>query len=246
MYFRRRLRAERRLSRLPPPRVAPLLSENLKTGTSINLPVLNCFPTTRCAAACYACVGPISWRNSLRKALALDDALKRNEVEGLIWECRRFIDVRLNGSGDLLPVHVPAVLRLAGSCPETVFWGFTRNREVSQEVNGRLPNLSLILTFDATSKDRDLSGYEGPLAFGPRRPGDEVPEDPRLVVVFPEHHVGHTLPGIPLHSLDCPATRGAKRRNACQRCRRCWRPFEAMNAGKEGGVDSPTGEAGTP
>jgi hypothetical protein len=217
--------------RSPLARAVPILSENHKTGTSINLPVMNCRPTRRCAAACYACVGPIAWANSIRKALAVDAALRKGEIEGLIWECRRLQDVRLNGSGDMTLHHATAVLRLATACPGTIFWGFTRSRRVAETINRQQENLSLVISFDATSRVGELDGYDGPLAFGPRRPRDPVPEDDRIIVVFPEHHVGHTIHGVPPHPRDCPATRGAERRDACQRCRRCWRPFSGIRIG---------------
>jgi hypothetical protein len=232
MSYARRLLAERRLAKLPLARAVPVLSTNHKTGISVNLPIMNCRPTPRCKAACYACEGPISWENSVRKALAVDAALRKGEIEGLIWECRRLQDVRLNGSGDLTPGHVPAVLRLAEACPETTFWGFSRCRLVAEAANSKLNNLSLILTFDATSPDREMADCECPLAFGPRRPRDNVRDDRRIIVVFPEHHAGHTIPNVPLHPKDCPATRGFERRNACLRCQRCWRPFEAIKEDK--------------
>ncbi len=47
--------------------------------------------------------------------------------------------------------------------------------------------------------------------------------------VFPEHHAGHTIPDVPAHLKDCPATRGMDRHHACQRCRRCWRPRGGLN-----------------
>ncbi len=185
MSHARRLRVERRLLKLPPARAVPILSTNRKTAVSINLPVRNCKPTRRCAAACYACEGPIAWTNSVRKALAVDAALRKGEIEGLIWECRMLQGVRLCGSGDMTLDHVPAVLRLAEACPDTTFWGFTRRREVAEAVNGQQADLSLIVTFDATSPDRELQGYEGPLAFGPSTPRDKVPDDQRIIVVFP-------------------------------------------------------------
>ncbi len=103
MSYARRLRAERRLLKLPPARAVPILSTNRKTAVSINLPVRNCRPTRRCAAACYACEGPIAWKNSVRKALAVDAALKKGEIEGLIWECRMLQGVRLCGSAARSP-----------------------------------------------------------------------------------------------------------------------------------------------
>ncbi|HET6494180.1 MAG TPA: hypothetical protein VFH61_02310 [Thermoleophilia bacterium] len=230
MLYHRRIKAERRLAgtigRLRSARVAQLLSTNRKTGASINLPVTNCRPTPRCAAACYACEGPIAWTNSVRKSLVLDAMLRTGDIAALARECRCRRDVRLNGSGDMTLVHVPALVMLAEACPRTVFWGFTRRREVAETINGQRGNLSLIVTFDATTPRGALDGYEGPLAFGPRGPSDAVPADRRIVVVFPEHHAGRTVQGVPLHELDCPATRGAERVLACRRCRRCWKPFE--------------------
>lgn len=88
MTHARRALAERALKRHQPRSPRILLSENLKTGESINLPILNCQPTERCAAVCYATTGPISWKNSLQKALAVDAVLRSGELEGLIWECR--------------------------------------------------------------------------------------------------------------------------------------------------------------
>jgi hypothetical protein len=237
MSYARRLAAERRLVRSknksPPVRVVPILSTNRKTVVSINLPVRNCRPTRRCAAACYACEGPIAWKNSIRKALAVDAALRRGEIEGLIWECRMLQGVRLCGSGDMTTEHTPAILKLAEACPDTTFWGFTRRREVAEAINGRCSNLSLILTFDITSPKGRLRGYDGPLAFGPRGPSDGVPDDPRIVVIFPEHHAGRTIADIPEHPKDCPATRGMDRHHVCQRCGRCWKPFEAMRVASE-------------
>ena len=181
-----RARAERALKRHQPRSPRILLSENLKTGHSINLPILNCQPTERCAAVCYATAGPISWNNSLKKALAVDAALRNGEIEGLIWECRQLQSVRLSGSGDLCGEHLPAIYKLAESCPQTIFWGFTRSLEIAEQINHRHDNLSLILSIDATSADQELPGFTGPLAFGPilagerMQPVDEIRREPPM------------------------------------------------------------------
>lgn len=228
MTYLERIIAERRFANQPLPKPIRLLSENHKTHTSLNLPLINCKPTKRCSEACYACVGPVAWPNSIRKALAVDAILREGKIESLTWECQELQTVRLNGSGDMTLQHVQPILNLAGACHKTVFYGFTRNREVAEAINNKLENLSLIITFDVTSPPAELDGYNGPLAFGPRRPEDSVPDDERIVVVFPEHHLGHTIPGIPPHPSDCPATRGMNRYHACQRCRRCWEPFPTI------------------
>jgi hypothetical protein len=75
--------------------------------------------------------------------------------------------------------------RPAEACPDTTSWDFTRWREVAQAVNGRQGSLSLVVTFDATNPGRELQGYGWPLAFGPRRPRDEVPAGARVREGFP-------------------------------------------------------------
>jgi len=75
MSYTRRLRAERRLSRLPMPMPAAMLSDNHKTHTSINLSVLNCRPAVPGAA----------WENTAYSVEDLARALieRRVSVEGV-------------------------------------------------------------------------------------------------------------------------------------------------------------------
>ncbi len=209
--------------------VGTMLSENSKTGASINLPLINCKPTKRCSNECYACVGPIANPNSVRKSMIVDKAIREMDLHRLIRECTQRLNVRLNGSGDLLPEHVRAILALARACIDTTFWGFTRNIEVAEALNGKLSNLSLIVSIDATSPKGFADGFDGPLAFGPRNPGDELPDDPRIIVVFPTHHQGKPDAAIPIDGKDCPATRFKVREEklgACDRCKRCYQPHQ--------------------
>jgi hypothetical protein len=125
---------------------------------------------------------------------------------------------------------------LARECDETVFWGFSRNRKVVEQINGKLPNLSLIISIDATSPKGFVDGYDGPLAFGPRNPGDEVPDDDRIIVIFPTHHRGKPDKAIPVDGKDCPATRfthRSEKHGACNRCRRCYHPHEHIGENHE-------------
>lgn len=211
--------------------VGTMLSGNSKTGASINLPLVNCKPTKRCSNECYACVGPIANPNSVRKSMIVDKSIRKMDLDRLIRECAQRLNVRLNGSGDLTPDHVRAMLELATKCPETVFWGFTRNLKVAGLLNGALPNMSLIVSVDATSPKGFANDYDGPLAFGPRSPGDDLPDDPRIIVVFPTHHQAKPDPAIPVHEKDCPATRFKVREDklgACDRCKRCYYPHDFM------------------
>lgn len=199
-----------------------MLSGNSKTGVSLNLPVINCRPSAKCSKNCYACSGPISFRNALRKALVVDKKLKDGDIGKLIVECSRLRDVRLCGSGDLAKEQVPHIMRLVQSCPGTHFWGFTRKLEIAKLLHGKAKNLSIILSFDSSSKDQEFKGYKGRLAFGPRVGDEPVPKDKRIAVVFPLHINGKFKKEVPVHKLDCPTARGMAHDNACEKCRRCW------------------------
>lgn len=81
MTYDERLLSESKLATLPLPPPSRLLSDNHKTGASLNLPLSNCRPTERCSEACYARVGPIAWPNRHYNPIDLD--LLRNYNEAL-------------------------------------------------------------------------------------------------------------------------------------------------------------------
>lgn len=199
-----------------------LLSENSKTCISINMPIAStCYPTKRCSRDCYGRSGHIAWENSLRKQRYIANYLEQGDIDLLINECRQYVSVRLNGVGDLNAEHVPAILSLAEACPQTTFWGMTRKIPIAEEVlTGNLPNLSLLLSVDVTSPASVWEYQTGPLCFGPRRPEDDVPDDQRIITVFPRHHAGKIIGDIPLHAKDCPAVR--HKVDGCLQCKRCW------------------------
>jgi hypothetical protein len=100
----------------------------------------------------------------------------------------------------------------------------TRKPELAKKLNGRLPNLHMLVTVDATSPKSVWDTYEGRLCYGPRRAEDKIPatqlRDKRLVTVFPYHSSGKVVGSIPEHKLDCPAVR--KTKSGCLECTRCW------------------------
>lgn len=209
-----------------------LLSGNKKTGVAINLPLLGCRPSPRCAEVCYAMEGFVAAPHVMSATLRMDQILRTGEhLDKLIKECRKEKDVRLLGIGDFIPEHILNVLLIAQKCPDTIFWGFTRKRENAETLNKVYDNLSIVLSWDVTHAPSHVDGYKGPLSYGPIQASEEVPDDPRIIVVFPEHHQSHPDPKIEKHQKDYPATRippfreGLKTQ-ACQRCGRCLRPHD--------------------
>lgn len=209
-----------------------LLSHNTKTDDpSLNLPILgHCLnKTERCETACYALTGPIAMSVSVLKQEYLSRYLRQaNDLRQLIGECSVVKSVRLNGGGDLLPAHVPAIIKLAKACKETIFWGMSKNLDVLRLINtAGLPNLSLLLSVDGTTPKSIIENYTGAFVWGPALPGDKIPfGDKRLKVVFPYHQGGKVRdPNMPKTHLDCRAI--TNKELHCNQCRRCWnaRPF---------------------
>ena len=199
-----------------------ILSDNRKTAVSLDLPIKgHCRPTPICAFCCYAKSGPQAFPNATRKHVWMTTYLAGPDISHLITEARAHTAVRLSGSGDLNPQHVPNIIRLAKSCPNTMFWGMTRKPEIATALmKTRTPNLKMMVTVDSSSP-AETWNYPGRLCFGPRRSGDSVPSDKRIVTVFPRHCTGRLVGAIPNHPKDCPSIRHTIT-GGCLNCGRCW------------------------
>jgi hypothetical protein len=197
-----------------------ILSVNRKTGCSIDLPLKgHCRPTKNCAHACYAKMGPQAFPIACKKHDWTSRYLAGNDLRQLIVEAKQHTAVRLSGSGDLLPKHVPNLIRLAKACPQTQFWGMTRKPEIATRLNNKQPNLHLLVSVDSSSPASTWS-YPGKLCYGPRRAEDHVPADKRIVTVFPRHCTGRIVNNVPDHPKDCPSVRHTAA--GCHDCGRCW------------------------
>lgn len=198
-----------------------ILSVNSKTGVSLNLPTTNCRPTEVCRFCCY---GRHHFIGHGRKCLAKWDRNSRylagNDISELIKETGLFSAVRISGTGDILPEHVPNLIKLAKACPRTRFWGMTRKPELAKAINDGPANLCLLVTVDAATPASVWDNYAGAICYGPRRATDQVPNDPRIITVFPYHNSGKVVGNVPEHRLDCPAVR--HRTSGCPECGRCW------------------------
>jgi Gene product 88 len=197
-----------------------ILSRNGKTGVSLDLPIkAHCRPTKNCAKDCYARCGRMNYPDALKKHSWTSRYLEGSDIKELIREARMYFAVRLNGSGDLNSNHTRSILNLAKACPMTQFWGMTRKAEIAKALNGRRPNLRLLVSVDASSP-KAAWNYQGAMCWGPRRAEDVIPQDPRIKVVFPRHFAGHVIKGIKPHPLDCQAV--WHNIEGCHACGRCW------------------------
>jgi hypothetical protein len=200
---------------------AMILSENSKTGRSINLPIAgHCRPTKNCSKDCYAKTGYCAMPNCTKKQLWLTVYLAGNDITQLIKETRRWKSVRLSATGDINEEHVDNIIKLAEACPDTMLWGMSRKLEIADAINNKLPNLKLMVSVDSSSPQATWD-YQGALCFGPRRSNDVVPRDVRIVTVFPLHIKGKVDKAMPKNVKDCPAV--LHKISGCSECGRCWR-----------------------
>jgi len=195
-----------------------ILSKNHKTGTSLNLPMANCTPTKNCSFCCYGRVGHTRLPDATKKAQYVSQYLSGPYISRLASECRQLTTVRLSGVGDLLPTHIPNIIRLAKQCPNTMFWGMTRKLPIANALQG-IKNIRLMVSVDATSPKKTWT-YPGTLCYGPRLAQDQVPDDPRILTVFPYHFTGTVVKGISRHPKDCLAVWHDI--PGCSDCGRCW------------------------
>lgn len=197
-----------------------ILSSNTKTGCSLNLPIKgHCTPTKNCAATCYAKCGHTALPSNIHKQIWLSNYLRGKDISGLINECKAKQTVRLSGTGDLLPCHTANIIRLAKACPQTVFWGMTRKLDIAKKLNGKLPNLKLMVSVDASSPQK-IWDYNGVLCYGPKLKDDKVPKDKRIITVFPYHSHGRVVKGVTKNPKDCKAVHHLI--SGCSVCGRCW------------------------
>lgn len=201
-----------------------ILTKNKKCYASIDLPIEeHCRPTRICMKDCYAKFGHQAMSDCLHKQQWVSKYLANpNQFGGLSRladECRPLRAIRLNGCGDLNPEHVPGLIHLAKICSETQFWGMTRKTGIARRINGARPNLRILVSVDVSSPD-SVWNYDGALCFGPRHPEDEVPDDDRIIIVFPRHHGGRVVKGMPHHPKDCQGVWHTI--PGCIICGRCW------------------------
>lgn len=197
-----------------------ILNKNTKTGCSINFPIPgHCRPTKICYKHCYGKTGPMIFKRSKIKFDYISRYLKRKNISQLIDECRKKKAVRISGCGDLLSEHVPNIIKLAKECHDTMFWGMTRKIEIARAINNKLSNLKLLLSLDSSSPKSDWK-YKGKMCYGPIMEGEKVPEDNRIITVFPYHAHGKIVGNIKRTKKDCPAVRHDV--SGCLECGKCW------------------------
>lgn len=222
------------------------LSENDKTGHSINVPIpLTCHPTAACSKYCYGMSGPIAFPMSLVRqaqnwlrfeylATAPQKEVEReaDRIAGVM--CYHDQDfLRVFGVGDLQPGSVRFINALAKRHPDLVLWVSTRRVDL---VDGLRPakNLHIMMSTDATTLDKDWKRMrrfvqrrrpQAYLAYVQRDPEEVPPRD--VAVVFAEHKAGGRRSTWTRKKADlrtCPATvdGGAAHTAACAKCRFCF------------------------
>lgn len=219
------------------------LSDNTKTGYSINLPIAQtCAPTKACRDYCYATLGRIAMERSLGKQIdnwlllkdltLRDNARARALAQGLLGQAPRSADfVRWNGSGDLIEGSVAVINALTEIAPEITQWIITRKPRLAAKIVDH-PAIRLLLSLDETTPPKTAKALrELPARFKKaavrlswvRTPDSgAIPDD--VDVIFNFHQMQMRTDPKPRDARVCEATLpGSKHDDACESCRRCFK-----------------------
>lgn len=227
-----------------PPGRAFELSNNEKTGLSINFPIpQTCAPTRACQEYCYALRGRISMDPAVRKqarnyklSVHLETA-PYTEVafaaDALAYDALRTgVDwLRWNGSGDLSRGAVRVLNAALKRHPTLKHWVTTRRFELARKIRDA-PNLYLMPSFDGTETPKRLDSYRKTVirfenahvreAWVRRKGATHAPPESAFVVF--NEHVMHYRSGDGEDPRTCPATvpGGLAHASACVNCKRCF------------------------
>ena len=139
-----------------------ILSGNLKTGYSVNLPIaLTCRPTKICMNNCYASRpgATLTWKNSLLKQLRVYNYIRSEDPEVVAqriineYHKKRLNWLRWNGCGDLFPEAIEVINKICVLDPTVILLVVTRKPEMAAMIS-RTPNMFLMFSVDASSRRR--------------------------------------------------------------------------------------------
>lgn len=220
------------------------VSDNSKTGVSLNFAIVgSCTPTRACAEYCYALVGRTMMDRSLRvqhQNLVLANRLETASQEEVDFaaDClytdvvRSGYDfIRWNGTGDLVPGAVRVLNAFTRRHPKITHWVITRKAPMVRLIEDR-PSVFVMVSLDGSETPTRAEGLKAlkgvfkkaRVRFAWVRRYDDVRPAPRgTFVTFNEHRQGYRY-GDDDRGRACPATvpGGLEHDGACPTCRRCF------------------------
>lgn len=214
-----------------------VISNNAKTGGSINLPIHGtCEPSAVCQRVCYACTGWFVKQAVQEHALAVYQWFLRTPPHVCAWRLADECDgkglkyLRWNGSGDLIPETVATINALAVLRPDITQVIYSRKPAMINALSVH-PSIVVNLSLDRSSL-AIADQVVRPEVRGTylRETDDDIPPvycgHYKIEVVFPVVRRGKHLPVR--EARDCPADAGRiPVAGACVSCLRCFkRPSE--------------------
>lgn len=210
-----------------------LVSDNVKTGYSINFPIeKTCNPTALCRKYCYARKGRLNMARSLTRQDAVYDILKSRDpavvARTIADGCnRRHLPfLRWAGSGDMFPEAVEVLNRVAEQTPETRHWIATRKPEIVELIEPR-PNIFIGFSLDSStnkSHKQTVNELKHPRQYYSfvRQYPDEDTQG--AAIIYNLHKNKKLLRDAKVEQgFICPVDGDRMEiRNACSKCRRCF------------------------
>jgi len=216
------------------------VSNNSKTGVSVNVPLSTCSSkTSACSKYCYALRGPISFTNSVSVEVnnqAVFDSLKTASQQKVDYEAsliagqvqlRGHPFLRWNGSGELTPGAVRVLEAFSRLFPTIPVWVSTRSMALARSLPPKRQSLHIMLSTDSTTSAQN---WQDTIQLKKERDYfiawtriDQFEVVPKEVDVVFNLHLG-------IGRLDkkcvrtCPATLpNVNHDQICTKCQFCWK-----------------------
>ncbi len=173
------------------------LLSNYMSRFAIGFAYYDCKPTSFCKKRCYGL--PISGIHDyymLRLGVITSESFKigdqrfcnmlKNKIKSLNLRC-----LKIGHWGDAVLKQVPIIAELAKDIPNTIFWWYTRKKEIAIAANEfELPNLRAYLSLDPCTDYPGKSEYSYGITYllgqGLRhKQHEDILKDNRLVAIFP-------------------------------------------------------------
>ncbi len=171
------------------------LLSNYMTRLALGFAYYDCRPSTFCKTRCYGL--PISGMHDyymLRLGVITSESLKTGDpryLQPLSKKIKTLKCLKIGHWGDAVLGQVPIIAKLVKEHPNTVFWWYTRKKEIALAANEfDLPNLRAYLSLDPSSDYPSSNEYPFGITylFGEglyHNNREDILADNRLVAIFP-------------------------------------------------------------
>jgi len=210
-----------------------LVSTNLKTGWSINFPIIQtCNPTPVCEKLCYAKYGRLAMSPSLQRQNQVLKIFQEEGAEALAdtiaegYKKKQLTFLRWNGVGDLTPKICQIINIIGSKYPDQIHWIVTRKPEMVKLLNYNMPNMYIQFSLDGSQdsieRKKTVESLNHPRVYFSFLRCEEDEDTLNASIIF---NLQQKKGSLSYNAKCCPVDSGRLPvENACEKCRKCFNP----------------------